>query len=146
MGKITLVAGIMVLILVGGFLWRQNKEASNEIIITQPKAPPPPAAPLVSGPELTITPVASVVYGNSGFSPERLTIKAGTIVVFKNESGLNPMWVASDIHPTHKLLPDFDQLQGANKGTVYEYTFTQTGVWAYHNHLSPLHGGAVTVE
>lgn len=146
MSRIILAVGFVVLILVGGLVWWQSGGESNEITVSQPPTPPPPAAPLVSGPELTITPLVNVVYTNSGFSPERLTIKAGTIVVFKNESDLNPMWVASDIHPSHQILPSFDQLKGAAKGETYEYTFTQTGTWAYHNHLSPLHGGTVTVE
>lgn len=75
-----------------------------------------------------------VTYTDSGFSPATVTIKVGTTVAFMNESS-GGMWVASAQHPTHQELPGFDQLRSVSKGGSYEYTFTKTGTWKYHNHV-----------
>ncbi len=47
------------------------------------------------------------------------------------------MWVASAMHPTHQLLPGFDELTAVPKGTSYEYTFTKDGAWKFHDHINP---------
>ncbi len=77
-----------------------------------------------------------VSYTDTGFRPERVTVKKGTAVTFRNDSATN-MWVASGVHPTHKLLPGFDELQSVAKGGTYAYTFVKVGTWQYHNHIKP---------
>ena len=52
-----------------------------------------------------------VTYTDTGFAPLSVTIKKGTTVTFVNESSRG-MWVASAVHPTHQLLPGFDQESG----------------------------------
>lgn len=89
--------------------------------------------------------VSSVKYTNAGFAPAALEIKAGETVTFVNESETN-MWVASAIHPTHELLPAFDQKTGTPKGSVYSFTFNNPGVWKFHDHLNPGAKGSVTVK
>lgn len=86
-----------------------------------------------------------VVYGPNGFVPSPITVKVGTTVAFSNESA-NPMWVASDVHPTHSLLPGFDALKSIGKGQTYEYTFVKVGTWKYHNHMNPTDTGIVVVS
>jgi plastocyanin len=88
------------------------------------------------------SPDFEVSYTNNGYSPKDFNIPVGTTVIFINESA-QAMWTASDMHPSHTLLPDFDQL---GTGQVYSYTFTKAGVWSYHNHRAPNHGGEITVE
>ncbi len=83
-----------------------------------------------------------VVYGEEGFSPNPIKIKVGDTVSFVNDS-FREMWVASAKHPTHEVLPGFDQLE---EGTDYEYTFTEVGEWKYHDHLNPEYFGSVIVE
>lgn len=85
-----------------------------------------------------------VTYTESGFAPEPLMVKKGTIVTFVNESSRG-MWVASAVHPTHQLLPGFDQLSSAVKGGTYEYMFVKVGTWKYHNHINPTDTGSVVV-
>lgn len=85
-----------------------------------------------------------VTYSDSGFSPNSVTVKAGTTVTFTNGSSGN-MWVASAVHPTHQLLPGFDQLKSVSKGGTYDYTFVKIGTWKYHNHMSPSDTGSVVV-
>lgn len=83
-------------------------------------------------------------YTDSGFSPNPVTVKVGALVTFVNESS-GAMWVASAVHPTHQLLPGFDQLKSVAKGGTYEYAFTKVGTWKYHNHVSPSDTGSVIV-
>ena len=87
---------------------------------------------------------ATVTLTDNGFVPKALTVKAGTTVKFTNGSG-RQMWVASNPHPTHTLLPGFDELTAVGKGGSYDYQFTKVGTWGYHNHLSPQIGGTVVV-
>lgn len=88
---------------------------------------------------------AAVDYTDSGFAPKSITVKVGTTVTWTNKS-VKPMWVASAVHPTHQVLPEFDQLTSVEKGDTYSYTFTKVGIWKYHNHKSPSDGGTVVVE
>ena len=87
---------------------------------------------------------AVVTYTDTGFSPKEIMVKKGTKVTFRNESA-SGMWTASGTHPTHQLLPGFDQLKSVVKGGVYEYTFMKVGRWQYHNHLKSSDGGIVQV-
>ena len=85
-----------------------------------------------------------VTYTDSGFSPSPVTVTKGSIVTFVNESGRG-MWVASGLHPTHQLLPGFDQLKPVSRDGVYEYTFDSVGTWQYHNHIRESDVGVVAV-
>lgn len=108
-------------------------------------APPPATGTGVSGVEKGGVAARTVVtLSDSGFAPASVTVKAGTTVTFVNESA-GPMWVASDPHPTHTLLPGFDELASVEKGGTYEYTFTKVGTWTYHNHRMPGEKGTVVV-
>lgn len=86
-----------------------------------------------------------VTYTDAGFSPVSVSIARGGIVTFVNES-TRGMWVASGVHPTHQLLPGFDQLKAASKNGTYEYTFEKVGTWQYHNHLNPTDIASVVVS
>lgn len=85
-----------------------------------------------------------VTFTDKGFSPSPVTVKSGTTVTFVNESN-SAMWIASDPHPTHTLLPGFDQLTSVGKGGTYEYIFAKVGTWTYHNHMNPTVKGTVIV-
>lgn len=86
----------------------------------------------------------TVSYTDSGFTPNSMTVKKGTTVTFVNNSSKG-MWVGSDLHPTHQLLPGFDQLKSVQKGGTYEYTFIKEGTWTYHNHVGAADKGTVVV-
>jgi plastocyanin len=81
---------------------------------------------------------------SQGFSPPIITVKAGAIVTWTNNS-LSTVRVASDPHPTHTDLPGLDS-GVLNSGASYSFTFTQIGQWGYHDHLSPSVTGKVIVE
>jgi plastocyanin len=86
-----------------------------------------------------------VRYTNDGFQPAKLTVPAGTMVEFINQSDTD-MWVASNVHPGHNILPTFDQFKGVGTGKNYMYTFDQEGTWAYHDHINPALEGVISVE
>lgn len=87
----------------------------------------------------------AVTYTGLGFSPNLLTVKVGTKVMFENQSG-REMWVASAVHPTHQELPGFDQGTPVAKGGTYGYTFNRVGTWKYHNHQNPGDRASVVVQ
>ena len=92
-----------------------------------------------------VSSTAVVTYNDDGFSPSTLEIQLGGSVMFINESS-GGMWVASGPHPTHTLLPSFDQKTTAQTGETYTYTFTQAGEWPFHNHVKASEFGKVTVK
>lgn len=81
----------------------------------------------------------------SGFIPSTVTVTTGTMVTFIN-NGQGPHWPASDVHPTHQNLPEFDAKRGLLTGETYSYTFTKQGSWGMHDHLNPSATGTIVVE
>lgn len=100
----------------------------------------------------------TVYLTSSGFQPSELTIQQGETVTWVNNAS-QPMWIASDRHPTHTNYagssisehcsngestgPVFDQ---CSAGERYSFTFEQTGEWSYHNHENAGQTGTVIVE
>lgn len=95
----------------------------------------------------------TVIYTDTGYSPNTLRVKTGATVTFKNESSRS-MWSASAVHPTHKLYPAtggcigsaFDACKGVQPGGTWSFKFDIEGTWKYHNHLSPSDTGSIVVE
>jgi plastocyanin len=150
-GLLILAAGI----LVGWFVFKDNPmleevPRSKDEQTVLPTSRLSPADGSESGSSLGntqkggIAARALVTYTDSGFAPQPLSVSVGSTVTFVNESSRG-MWVASAAHPTHQLLPGFDQLKTAAKGEVYEYIFTKVGTWKYHNHVYPSDVGIVVV-
>lgn len=142
-GLVVLTAGVGI----GWYVLGQKPTTTYPAPIAYPTAEASPTAvsntPSVS-PTGASTEKVVVTYTDKGFTPKTVTIKVGTTVQFMNQSA-SSMWVASALHPTHQLLPGFDQLQGAPNGGVYTYTFVKVGTWKYHNHLNPSDMGVVVV-
>lgn len=92
--------------------------------------------------QLEKTKSVEIIYGTNGFSPREITIAPETEVTFINRSS-GPMWVASNVHPIHTNYPKFDQL---STGNTYSFTFTEKGIYNYHNHLNPSEGGKIIVK
>lgn len=94
-----------------------------------------------------------VVYTDAGYSPEVLTVKAGTTVTFKNESSA-PMWTASNPHPAHTGYPTtggcisstFDACREIATGDSWQFKFDIVGTSQYHNHLDTGHRGTIIIE
>lgn len=86
--------------------------------------------------------MAKVRYTDNGFVPDKVTVNAGDMVEFINESS-DVMWVASAPHPSHEKLPTFDQFRSYKKGGIYRYIFEKKGTWEFHDHINPSRGGVV---
>lgn len=89
--------------------------------------------------------MATVHYTDKGFEPKTLTVPVGTMVEFINNS-TTQMWVASNPHPQHDILPTFDEFEGVAKGQSYAYTFDKKGTWAYHDHINAAREGVIKVQ
>lgn len=135
-GLVVLVAGVAV-----GWYVLQGGTVKEEVMEKGPTLETP-ATPGAGVEEATVSTV--VTYTDTGFAPKTVTVKKGATVTFMNES-TGSMWVASAVHPTHQLLPGFDQLKSVAKGGSYEYTFDKVGTWKYHNHVAASDTGTVVV-
>ena len=88
----------------------------------------------------------TVEYTRQGvFVPERLDIATGDTVVFVNTSDV-PVWPASNIHPTHEILPDFDPLEVIWPGESWSHAFNRNGYWRYHNHIEASQTGLIVAQ
>ncbi|MEX2436820.1 MAG: hypothetical protein WD471_01495, partial [Candidatus Paceibacterota bacterium] len=100
-----------------------------------------------------------VIYSSSGFSPGELTVEVGETVTFINESSQG-MWVATDLHPTHRNYSGtslsehckdgesntFDACRDIPSGESWIFTFDKPGEWSYHNHSSARDTGVIIVR
>ena len=83
--------------------------------------------------------------GSGAPPPESVTVAVGETVRWVNDGG-EYVWPASDVHPTHQLYPCFDAGKPLAPGGSWSFTFSEQGVWGYHDHLSPRTKGVVVVE
>ena len=81
---------------------------------------------------------------DEGFLPSKIVIHRGVEVTFIQE-GENLHWPASNMHPTHEILSDFDSLRPLKKGESWSFVFLKSGEWKFHDHFFPLHGGVIVV-
>lgn len=157
MSKQTLIR-LLVIIFVGGGIYayffgntQKNIEPQNvrvvETKVTEPVSPEKAVVRQV------------IAYIDSGFSPSSLIVKKGEVVTFENKSSRN-MWVASAMHPSHRIYPDtdiqkcgkgeaenmFDACKGFAPGTSWSFVFNEVGTWKYHNHIDAKNFGSITVE
>lgn len=80
----------------------------------------------------------------NGFEPSTVTIKAGTKVVWINNSGQDSN-VSSAFHPTHLVYPPLN-LGSFSDGDSVSLIFDKPGTYKYHNHLDPSQFGEIVVE
>lgn len=101
-----------------------------------------PAASLV---DIEDPPSVTISMNDEGFSPRDVTVASRTTVIFVN-NGQGLHWPASDVHPVHNLLPEFDSKKGLSTGESYSFRFTEKGTWSMHDHLNPKARGTIIVE
>lgn len=89
--------------------------------------------------EVTVTYTAG-----KGFNPERIAVKKGTIVNFKN-LGTKELWPASDFYPSDAIYPEFNSKKGILKDSTYSFKFEKVGSWGYHNDIYPIDKGVIVV-
>lgn len=88
--------------------------------------------------------VYRVSYTKDGYVPKLIEIPLGSKVIFTNSSDV-PMWTASDPHPSHTDIAEFDALKDYGKGETYTFQFNKSGTFSFHNHEKSLHRGIIRV-
>jgi plastocyanin len=166
-----LVIFVAILIIGGGAWWFMNQNSSmpqgaTVINVDQGNENTLPdttnassTTTTASSTSTTAVKTVTINYSSAaGFSPANVTINKGDTVKFVSTDG-SPMWVASDEHPSHTefdgtsrtthcaagytgAIP-FDQCA---PGASYSFTFTKTGSFDFHNHVSASRTGVVTVK
>jgi len=96
--------------------------------------PPPGGNPPPAGSAVNIQGFA--------FSPQTLTVSAGTAVTWTNLDSVTHQ-IAAD--PGQPDIADFSSPNMAQGGT-YSYTFQKAGTWAYHCSIHPSMKGTVIVQ
>lgn len=86
----------------------------------------------------------AVTLDKNGFRPQELTVKVGTAVRWKNESGKRQT-VNSDDYPTNQLHKELN-FGIFEDGSSVVYIFEKPGKYGYHNQLKPEQKGAITVS
>ncbi len=100
--------------------------------------------------QTTTTPIqtsqvgSQVIITDTGFQPQKITIKVGESVTWTNNT-TGTVRVASDPHPLHTGLAGFDDISGATAGDIYTFTFTKAGSFGYHDHNNAGMKGSVVV-
>lgn len=135
--RYTVVIVIIVVLGIGGFLAYSMVDRGAE----KEKTTTPAANELETDPNSATGITKVVEYTDNGFRPSKVIIAIGDTIRFTNV-GSDGMWVASDNHPTHDLLPEFDQ---GGVGQSYSFTFTEAGSWGFHNHLNASETGFIEV-
>ena len=87
----------------------------------------------------------TVSYRGGVFSPTNLRIHAGDTVRFKNESFFG-IRIISDPHPTHNQLPGLDSVGDIPQGSYFSYTFSEKGIFGYHNEKKSEEAGMIIVR
>lgn len=141
--KVIIALGVLVIL--GGAIWavmamRPQASTDNNTGSDQPahnnQSNASSNASTASGTE--------IIYTDQGFSPETLTVKAGTTVKIINKSS-SPLEFSSDDHPTHTKHPEYnmDTIAAGGEGSLEVKTI---GTWGYHNHLKARDTGKIVVE
>ncbi|MBI3366611.1 hypothetical protein HY041_03220 [Candidatus Roizmanbacteria bacterium] len=107
--NIKILIGIIVIVVIGAVLLGSSKKGNSGTATQTQEQASPTTQPSVSEGAVEIT--------SSGFTPETITIKAGTKVVWTNKSG-ELAAINSDLHPTHSIYPPLNLNQVTNNGSV----------------------------
>ena len=124
-----------------------NSEAEqvNEVANTNTNSVIPSAPVEPSMPDGNDVQVFEITYDGKAYTPAILSIKNGDVVVFKNNSE-EDFWPASAQHPNHLEYPEFDPKKPVAAGQTWQFKFTQSGAWGFHDHLNPKAFGKITVR
>lgn len=89
--------------------------------------------------------VVSVSLGADSFTPQTVTVNAGTTVKWTVADSSSTHIIASDPYPSDNLLSSLKSKQLGN-GASYSYNFAAKGTYTYHDDLHPTVTGTVIVK
>lgn len=97
-----------------------------------------------TSPSASLEEEEQITLNSNGFSPDKLTIKAGTTVTWINQSR-TVATVNSDPHPSHTDFPILN-LGSFSDGEELSLKFDKPGTYGYHNHFNAAQKGTIIVE
>lgn len=135
--KIMLVVVAVAIIIVGG-IWVLMQNTASDTSTSQQDSSNSQTAIAPEEESVTIT------YGGNGFEPSEVTVKAGTVVKFVNQSS-EEIEVQSNPHPGHSdnVELNIGDIHAGEDATIQP---TIVGAWGYHNHYNPDVTAMITVE
>ena len=141
MNKFIYGALIIVLLAVGGYMLVSNSNGTNQPEVTTPRQ-------AQQQPEESDTEQkreeAIITFENGRFTPETLTVKAGTKVLVKNQSDMTIQF-DSNPHPAHTDNREMN-IDIIRAGSSKSFVATRKGTFGYHDHLNPQFTGTLIVE
>lgn len=141
MGSKLVIAIFGAILVIGGiFFLTGNKNNAPLPNGASEETPAVSAQPTISETEN----VVQVTVGQNGFLPKSLKVKAGTTVVWVNQSDM-AVAIYSAVHPTHLVYQPLNLGEVAS-GSSVELVFDKQGTYKYHDHLNPSQTGEVVVE
>ena|SRR3989338_8944018 len=141
--KTLLFVVIGVLLLAGVFVLSKNQSQVEPTTQVQPTAGVKDEEDVMEKEE-DENEKATISVTDTGFEPQTVTIKAGTEVVWINNTSATTN-VSSAKHPTHLEYPPLN-LANFEPGESVSLVFTEPGTYKYHDHLNPTKFGTVVVE
>lgn len=132
-------------------------ETTPAPVTQKPVTSTPTPAPSTQAPAEQVPYDAVVIFDGGRFIPDEVTIIKGGTVRFINATDKQngKMWIATDNHPTHDRYPikdsescsgnAFDECEGIEAGEYWDFAFTETGTWGYHNEADAKYTGSVKV-
>ena len=82
-------------------------------------------------------------FTDSGFEPEQITVKKGTVITVTNNSSKDVQF-SSNEHPSHRDNTEMN-LKTLSPGESESYTATVVGTWGFHDHIDDSKMGTVVV-
>ncbi|MCL5433006.1 MAG: cupredoxin domain-containing protein [Patescibacteria group bacterium] len=138
MNKIILFAIVILIVIGGGILLLTNKSTKQQDLSSTENTINESLPTGIPKNQSTIT------VTQSGYEPNVITVKTGTVVTWLNKSG-QLVTVNSDPHPTHQNYSPLN-LGEFDDGSSVQLTFDKAGTYGYHNHLNPSQTGTIVVE
>ena len=89
--------------------------------------------------------IYTISYKVGVFSPTNLRIHSGDTIRFKNE-GFFPIHIISDGAPGYQDLPGFDSVGDIPQNSYFSLTFSEKGIFGYHNMRQPDENGTIIVR
>lgn len=153
--KLVAALVLIVLLILAWSYWKTIQEkpveaaTPGEPIVTleptiQPTLPPQPTKRPSPTPEITPTPLPVVVHrieiNDFYYKPDSLTIKAGDVVVWRNNGGALHTVTGKDKQPPGLASPWLDY------GKEFNYTFATPGTYPYYDSVHGGVNGVIIVE
>lgn len=142
MQKVVIGLAVAAIAAAGGYTLTKN-EAGPSVPPGQPAQPAADREEQIPAEDETAA-EAVITYGQTGFRPETLRVRAGETVTVNNDSD-RTIQFDSDPHPAHT---DNTQLNidTIRPGQSKTFTVSRTGTFGYHDHLNPDETGTIIVE